>query len=266
MDDEPVEEFGVLRSREITGQRLIEMMVRTDQPRQQDEAARVDDLVGLGADRGRRSDRFDDAAADEDRSVGDLAIVVVERRDEGRVTEKQRANGSVPAMIGIAALNAADRATFVATVGFAFEHSPWVADAAWDRRPFASVEALHAAMVDALMDAPEERRVAVIAAHPDLAGRAAREGRLTPSSQSEQASAGLDRLTAEQQERFLQLNTAYRERFGFPFVICAREHDDRSIVAALEERTHNDREAEIATALREVAKIARLRIVDTVSA
>jgi len=168
-------------------------------------------------------------------------------------------------MTSIAALNAADRATFVAAVGFAFEDSPWIAAAAWERRPFAGREALHAAMLDVLARAPHARKVALIAAHPDLAGRVAREGRLTPASRGEQAAAGLDRLAPDELARFDAANAAYRARFGFPFVICAREHDRASILAALERRARNEGQAEIATALAEIAKIARLRLEDAVS-
>lgn len=159
-------------------------------------------------------------------------------------------------------LNAADRPAFVAAVGFAFEHSPWIAERAWEARPFASVAALHAAMVRAVADASERERIALIAAHPDLAGRVAREGRLTAASRGEQSAAGLDRLTPGELERFDRLNGAYRQRFGFPFVICAREHDTTSILAELERRSHDERDVEVATALDEIAKIARLRLVD----
>ncbi len=163
-------------------------------------------------------------------------------------------------MTSIAALNAADRAAFVAAVGFAFEGSPWIAAAAWERRPFADLDALHAALVAVVAAAPPERQVELIAAHPDLAGRLAREGRLTAASRGEQAAAGLDRLDPAQRARFAAANDAYRARFGFPFVICAREHDADSILAALQRRAGNAREAEIATALAEIAKIARLRL------
>ncbi|MBV8367959.1 MAG: 2-oxo-4-hydroxy-4-carboxy-5-ureidoimidazoline decarboxylase [Candidatus Eremiobacteraeota bacterium] len=168
-------------------------------------------------------------------------------------------------MTSIAALNAADRATFVAAVGFAFEDSPWIAEAAWERRPFAGRDALHAAMADVLARAPHARKLALIAAHPDLAGRVAREGRLTAASRGEQAAAGLDRLTPEEIARFDAANAVYRARFGFPFVICAREHDRASILSELERRARNEHEAEIATALAEIAKIAWLRLEDAVS-
>jgi OHCU decarboxylase len=169
-------------------------------------------------------------------------------------------------MTSIAALNAADRDAFVAAIGFVFEDSPWIAAAAWERRPFADRDALHGTLVGIVEAAPVERRVALIAAHPDLAGRVAREGRLTAASTSEQRSAGLDQLTDAQRGRFDAANGAYRARFGFPFVICAREHDAESILDAMERRVANDRELEIATALAEIAKIARLRLEDAVAA
>jgi OHCU decarboxylase len=169
-------------------------------------------------------------------------------------------------MTSIAALNAADRATFVAAIGFAFEHSPWIAEAAWLQRPFADLDGLHAALTSVVASATGAQQIALISAHPDLAGRVAREGRLTAASRGEQAAAGLHRLSAEELARFEAANSAYRARFGFPFVICAREHDQASILAALERRAANDRAAEIATALGEIAKIARLRLEDAVTA
>jgi len=165
----------------------------------------------------------------------------------------------------IAQLNAADRVTFVATIGFVFEGSPWIAEAAWEQRPFADVDALHRAMLALLEDSPLDRRIAVIAAHPDLAGRLAREGRLTHASRSEQISAGLDRLTPEQSARFERLNVEYHRRFGFPFVVCVRENTEESLLAALAARTQNDRTTEISSALVEIGKIARLRLLDCVT-
>lgn len=163
-------------------------------------------------------------------------------------------------MTTIEALNSSTPEGFVAAVGFAFEDSPWIARAAYERRPFADRVGLHAAMTAVVAEANEARQVALISAHPDLAGRVAREGRLTPSSMSEQAAAGLDRLAPEELSRFEELNAVYRSRFAFPFVICAREHTKASILRALEERSANPRAAEIDAALREIAKIARLRL------
>jgi OHCU decarboxylase len=165
-------------------------------------------------------------------------------------------------MTAIEALNAANREQFVGQAGFAFEHSPWIADAVWEQRPFADVAALHAAMVAVVSEAESARQLALIRAHPDLAGRVAREGRLTPSSAGEQASAGLDRLDDAMRARFDRLNAAYKERFDFPFVICAREHTSASILDALERRATNAPAVEVTTALAEIAKIARLRLED----
>jgi 2-oxo-4-hydroxy-4-carboxy-5-ureidoimidazoline decarboxylase len=111
-----------------------------------------------------------------------------------------------------------------------------------------------------LSAAPRERQLALIRAHPDLAGRAAIEGSLTESSQREQASAGLDRLTPDEYASFTRLNTAYRERFGFPFVVCVREHTKESILRVAAERLEHTRDEEVRVALEEVAKIARLRL------
>jgi OHCU decarboxylase len=163
-------------------------------------------------------------------------------------------------LISLANLNRCDRDDFVAAVGFAFEHSPWIAERAWARRPFGSLDALHDGMTAVVEAASAEEKLALIAAHPDLAGRVAREGRLTSSSRDEQAAAGLDALSADEVARFERLNAVYRARFGFPFVICAREHDKSSILDELERRSNHERAAEIATALAEVAKIAKYRL------
>jgi OHCU decarboxylase len=111
-----------------------------------------------------------------------------------------------------------------------------------------------------MYSAPRERRLALIRAHPDLAGKAAIEGSLTASSKHEQASAGLDRLTPDEYEAFTRTNTAYRERFGFPFVVCAREHTKESILRVAAERLEHTRDEEVRVALEEIAKIARLRL------
>ena len=149
-----------------------------------------------------------------------------------------------------------DRDSFVATYGPLFEHSHWVAEDAYEKGPFASREEAYEAMRAAMYEAPRERQLDLIRAHPDLAGRAA----MTTDSQREQAGAGLDRLTPGEYEAFMRANSAYRERFAMPFVICVGEHDKHSILAAAEARVRNDPEAELETALGEVAKIARLRL------
>ena len=164
------------------------------------------------------------------------------------------------------ALNAADRDAFVAAIGHTFEHSPWIAAEAWERRPFTTIDDLHTAMVAAMWDAPAPRKLALIEAHPDLAGKAAIAGDLTADSADEQASAGLDRLNPEEFAAFTRLNAAYRSRYGFPFIICVREHDKASILAAFEARLAHDRDTEVEVALSEIAKIARLRLEATIDA
>ena len=155
-----------------------------------------------------------------------------------------------------------DRETFVARYGAVFEHSPWVAETAWEHGPFTDREALAQGLEDAMYRAPRDRQLALIRAHPDLAGRAAVDGTLTASSQREQAAAGLDRLTPDEYETFTRTNAAYRERFGFPFVVCAREHTKDSILRTAAERLDHTPEQEIDIALGEIAKIARLRLED----
>jgi OHCU decarboxylase len=160
------------------------------------------------------------------------------------------------------AINELDRAAFVERFGPLFEHSPWVAEAAWRDHPFADREELYEALVGAMYAAPKERKLALIRAHPDLAGKAAIEGTLTKRSKREQASAGLDRLTPDEYEAFTRTNAAYKERFGFPFVVCVREHTKESILRVAAERLNNTEDEEIRVALEEIAKIARLRLED----
>lgn len=157
-----------------------------------------------------------------------------------------------------------DRDAFVARFGGVFEDSPWIAGAAWDFGPYRSVAALRDAMVAAMWAAPPSVRLALIRAHPDLAGKAAIAGALTPESTAEQAAAGLDRLTPGQHERVLALTAEYRERFGFPFIVCAREHTADTIIAAAQARLAHDPDDEERTALAEIAKIAALRLDDLV--
>jgi OHCU decarboxylase len=173
------------------------------------------------------------------------------------------ADGTRPEL-ALADVNALDEDAFVAALGDLFEHSPWVARAAFDRRPFASVADLHGALEAAVRAAPRERQVALIRAHPELAGREARAGELTEASTGEQARAGLDRLTAEELGELAALNRAYRERFGFPLVVCVREHTKASILAWGRARLGHTADDEVATALGEIAKIAGLRLRDLV--
>ena len=168
----------------------------------------------------------------------------------------------------LAELNAATREAFTAALGPVFEHSPWIAGDAWEARPFASAGELFEAMTAAIAAADADARLALIRAHPDLAGKAARAGALTDHSTREQQGAGLDRLSDEEFERFHRLNSAYRERFGFPFIVAVRGLTKDSILAkdsileAFERRLANDEAAEIDEALRNIGAIGRFRLFD----
>ncbi len=158
-----------------------------------------------------------------------------------------------------------DRETFVATYGSIFEHSPWIAERAFDLElgPAHDCAAgVHNALCRMFRTASEEERLGVLTAHPDLAGKLAAAGRLTAESTSEQASAGLNLLTDEERETFTALNTAYVERHGFPFIIAVRDHDKASIMAAFQRRIDNDRATEFAEACKQVERIAQFRLMD----
>ena len=168
------------------------------------------------------------------------------------------------AKVTLSRLNTFDQPAFVEVCGGLFEHSPWVASRTWEQRPFGSIDLLHRALVQTVHDAGAPDKLALIRAHPDLVGRLAREGRLTQESTSEQASAGLAQLSAQEVGLFETYNHAYREKFAFPFVICARENRKESILSAFPVRLANSMDSEISTALVEIAKIARLRLYDRV--
>jgi 2-oxo-4-hydroxy-4-carboxy-5-ureidoimidazoline decarboxylase len=167
--------------------------------------------------------------------------------------------------LSLAELNIMDRSAFVSRIGWVYEHSPWVVEEAWQHRPFATLELLYSVMESVVRAAPEDKRLALIQAHPDLAGQLAKLGQLTDASNREQAEAGLSELTSELATELDRRNTAYREKLGFPFVICARLNNVKAILAALENRLKHDRETEIALALEEISKIARLRLMDAIS-
>lgn len=162
------------------------------------------------------------------------------------------------------ALNAMDADGFVAALDGIFEHAPWVALGAYSGHPFATVTALHEALMAAVRARSTEDRVAFVSAHPDLAGKAARAGDIAPASVSEQAGLGLDRLSDEEFTRFERLNAAYRARFGFPFVVCVRRLTRDAVLDAFERRLGHDRETELAAALTEIGYITRLRLVEKV--
>jgi OHCU decarboxylase len=162
----------------------------------------------------------------------------------------------------LAELNALGVDDFTAALGALFEHSPWVARDAWSARRFQTSGQLRDALEAAMRAAPPDRRLALIRAHPELAGRAARVGELTAASSREQASAGLHRLSPQDAERLRALNRAYGERFGFPLIVCVREHTLASLLEWGEERLERSREQELDTALGEIAKIAGIRLAE----
>ena len=157
------------------------------------------------------------------------------------------------------------RPEFVKRFGGVYEHSPWIAEAVYDARlrpAHDGVKALHMAMVEAVETALRERQLALLRAHPDLAGRLAIRGELTPASTAEQASARLDACTIEEFDRFQALNVEYTAKFGFPFIMAVKGRSRAEILDAFERRIHHDQGVEFRTALQEVHKIAFLRLRD----
>lgn len=162
-------------------------------------------------------------------------------------------------------VNALGRDEFISLFGDIAEHSPWVAEAAERCRPFADRRAVSEAFVDAVLSAGEPEKLALIRAHPDLAGRAALAGEVADESRREQSAAGLDRLTPDEFARFSALNDAYRAKFRFPFILAVKGADKHTILHAFEERIENDPEAEFANAIRQVAQIVAFRIDDRIA-
>ena len=165
-----------------------------------------------------------------------------------------------PENLPLERLNTLPRETFVAALKDVFEHAPWVAEIAAGARPFPTVAALHDAMMTALRATPPAQQLEFIRGHPELGSKLARAD-LTEESQSEQGRLGLDRLSGEEFSRFQRLNAAYRDKFGFPFIVCVRRHTRDSILRQFERRLANDIESERKTAIDEIALIARLRLV-----
>jgi 2-oxo-4-hydroxy-4-carboxy--5-ureidoimidazoline (OHCU) decarboxylase len=183
----------------------------------------------------------------------------------------------------LAELNEKDRDGFVEAVGWVFEDSPWVAERAWKRRPFASLDALHEAMTATVAGATLDERLALLRAHPDLGARMVRlepdttdvdgvrtgsvrlqADEMSDASKREQAGAGLDSLTGEELDRLRALNGAYREKFGFPFLFAVKGSTTHDVLNALERRLTSTRDAEQQEALRQVYRIARFRLEETV--
>ncbi|WP_051711289.1 2-oxo-4-hydroxy-4-carboxy-5-ureidoimidazoline decarboxylase [Andreprevotia chitinilytica] len=159
-----------------------------------------------------------------------------------------------------AELSQLNQTEFIAALDGIFEHSPWVAERAWLHRPFASREALLQSLLDAMLHAERPLQLALICAHPELAGKAAIRGELTVESTQEQASAGLNACTPEEYAEIQQLNAAYRERFGFPFIVAVRGMSRGEIIAAMRLRVARHAEEEFAESLRQIGRIASLRL------
>jgi len=149
---------------------------------------------------------------------------------------------------------------FVTQVGWVFEHTPWVAERTLAQRPFGDLSSLHQAMWQQVKTATREEQLALLRAHPDLGARA----RMSDASQGEQSGVGLDRLTPEEFARLTQANRAYREKFGFPFLFAVKGSTKHDILEAIERRVNYDWDAEFATALEQVFRIAGFRLADTI--
>ena len=160
----------------------------------------------------------------------------------------------------LADLNRMNTAEFTSALGGIFEHSPWVPERAAAKRPFASLDSLHGAMVLAMWAASDAEKLALLRAHPQLAGKEADAGTLTAHSTAEQDSVGLTRLTPEEKAKIVALNAAYLEAHGFPFIIAVKLRTKREIFAEFERRVNNPRDIEFTTALSEVGRIARIRL------
>lgn len=158
-----------------------------------------------------------------------------------------------------------DKDAFMTAYGGVYEHSPWIANTAWETCPHAdldTIEGLHGALQQIVDTADEDAQLKLICAHPDLAGKAAMRGELTSESKTEQAGAGLDQCSSEEFEEFQNLNGAYKAKFGFPFIIAVKGLDRFDILAAFRTRLNHDQPTEFKTALTQIHKIARLRLAD----
>lgn len=158
-------------------------------------------------------------------------------------------------------INALGEREFVAELGDVFEHSPWVAQGAWRRRPFASREALHEAMLEVVNAASRDAQLALVRAHPELAGAEAVEGTLTASSSGEQGRLGFTRLSRAEFVKMQNLNRAYRDKFGFPCIVALKLHATReSVMSEMERRLENDADTELRNALEQIGHIALGRV------
>ena len=169
----------------------------------------------------------------------------------------------MPRKITLNEVNGLNREEFVEKFGSLYEHSSWMAEGASGQRPFENLSEMHRAFERVLWGASQEHQLALIKAHPDLAGKAAMDGDLTPESTQEQASVGLDRLSKDEYETFTKLNDAYKEKFGIPMIFAVREHTKKTILESAGDRLENSREKEVDRALEEINKIAGYRLGET---
>jgi 2-oxo-4-hydroxy-4-carboxy-5-ureidoimidazoline decarboxylase len=164
------------------------------------------------------------------------------------------------AELDIGAVNKMDHAAFTEALGGIFEKSPWVADAAWEARPFATVDDLHAKMVAVVKYASIDQQLKLLRSHPDLAGKEAQAGAMTASSVAEQASAGLNALSKDEIATLAGYNAEYKKKFGFPFMIAVRNYSKLGIFNLFKQRLSNDTVSELGTALQQVYNITRIRL------
>lgn len=163
-------------------------------------------------------------------------------------------------MNSLSELNQMNQDDFVAALGWVFEDSPWVAQKAWARKPFADVLSLHQSMVNVVREASDAEKLALVCAHPDLGAKA----KMAEASVKEQAGVGLDRLTPEEYDKFNYLNQAYKEKFNFPFIVAVRNHTKESILASFSQRLENSKETELKIVLAEIEKITLFRLQEIV--
>jgi 2-oxo-4-hydroxy-4-carboxy-5-ureidoimidazoline decarboxylase len=157
-------------------------------------------------------------------------------------------------------INRMDRDAFAAALGGVFEHSPWIAKRAFHVRPFASVEALHAAMTQEMRSASRDEQLALIRAHPELAGRAMVRNELTADSTKEQSGAGLTACSPDEYAKLVDLNARYGAKFGFPFILAVRDYDRAGVIGEFARRVERDVDTEFAEALAQIGKITRFRL------
>lgn len=168
--------------------------------------------------------------------------------------------------LSIAAINALSRDEFIQRLGGVFEHSPWVAEAAFAKRPFADVAGLHDAMLGAVRDAPFAGQLAFLRGHPELAGRAMVAGALTADSSNEQTRSGLTQCSPEEFAKLQELNAAYGKRFGWPFILAVKHLDRATIIRTFGERLSASAADEFEECMANIGKITRWRLDDLVAA